>query len=200
MIGKLTGTVDYIGADHILLDVSGVGYKVFVTNELLMSRPAGMPISVFTEMIVREDQISLYGFQEMAEKEWFNLLQTVQGIGARMAISLLSSMSISELQMAILSEDDKAFKKISGIGAKIAQRIVIELKNKKEVSSSIHAFTPSTATDESTQVQDAIAALVGLGFSKTEAYHAVTQIKADNDNINIEDLIKHSLLKLSSLT
>lgn len=203
MIGKLTGRLDYIGSDYILLDVMGVGYKTFVTNDILVAKPVGSVVSLFIEMIVREDQISLYGFESMHEKDWFNLLQSVQGIGAKMALNILSAMPISTIQMAILSGDDKAFKQISGIGAKIAQRIVTELKNNKEITGVLPVSQHKAASGESiykSNTSDAIDALVGLGFARTDAFKVVTEMNGENDNIELEELIKHSLLKLSSLT
>ncbi|MCE2992938.1 MAG: Holliday junction branch migration protein RuvA [Alphaproteobacteria bacterium] len=203
MIGKLTGKLDYIGSDYILLDVMGVGYKAFVSSDVLVTKSIGSVLSLFIEMIVREDQISLYGFESMHEKEWFNLLQSVQGIGAKMALNILSSMPISSIQMAILSGDDKAFKQISGIGAKIAQRIVIELKNNKEIAgvvTMVQSQAAGSGVVYKSNTSDAIDALVGLGFARTDAFKVVTEMNGENDNIEIEELIKNSLLKLSSLT
>ena len=131
MIGKLTGLVDSSGDDWALIDVSGVGYQVFSSRRTLGRLPVrGDPVSLLIETHVREDHIHLYGFIDQAERDWFRLLGTVQGVGAKMALAILSALSPEELIQAIAAQDKTLLTRASGVGPKLAGRVVAELKDK----------------------------------------------------------------------
>ncbi|MDE3060994.1 MAG: Holliday junction branch migration protein RuvA, partial [Pseudomonadota bacterium] len=131
MIGKLRGLIDTIEDDSIVLDVGGVGYHVFCSGRTLAALPsAGEAAQLIIEMHVREDHIHLYGFPDVVEREWFRLLLTVQGVGNRIALAILSAYTPEQMARAVLARDIAAFKAISGIGPKLAERIVTELKDK----------------------------------------------------------------------
>jgi holliday junction DNA helicase RuvA len=209
MIGKLRGVVDGLEDDSILLDVSGVGYIVYCTADVIASAVVGKELQVYTEMIVREDQMSLYGFLSISEKRCFRLLQTVQGVGAKMALAILGLMDPSQLSRALLSEDIQAFRQVSGVGPKLAGRIVNELKGKEEVAiftgnisraPAIASTKPSYAAGDAVRsdVQDALSALANFGFMRSDAFRVVQQLKSDNDEMPLEELIKQSLVRLSN--
>src|SRR5438874_5533040 len=131
MIGKLTGTIDSYGEDFIIVDVGGVGYLVHCSARTLQALPAaGEPVSLAIETHVREDQIRLFGFLADAEREWFRLLQTVQGVGAKVALSVLGTLKPAELASAIAMRDKAMVARTPGVGSKVAERIVTELKDK----------------------------------------------------------------------
>ena len=131
MIGKLKGTIDEIGDDHVLVDVHGVCYEVFCSSRSLgRMGSVGEAVVLFIETYVREDQLKLFGFLSALEREWFNLLQSVQGVGAKVALAVLSTLTPSELANAIALQDKTAVSRAPGVGPKVAIRIVTELKNK----------------------------------------------------------------------
>ena len=131
MIGRISGKLNYISADHILVDVSGVGYILYVTQTTLANLPKlGNTVSVFTELVVKEDLLQLVGFITTTEKEWYKLLISVQGVGSKAALALLSQLPISTLSRAILLEDSSTITSAQGVGPKIAKRLVVELKGK----------------------------------------------------------------------
>ncbi|MCF6303299.1 MAG: Holliday junction branch migration protein RuvA, partial [Devosiaceae bacterium] len=131
MIGKLKGIVEHLGDDHVLIDVQGVCYLVFCSSRTMGALPgAGEVCSVFTEMMVREDMIRLHGFASENEKAWFGILLGVQGVGARVALAILSTLSPSEISSAIALQDKAMMGRASGVGPKLAQRLVTELKGK----------------------------------------------------------------------
>jgi holliday junction DNA helicase RuvA len=131
MIGKLSGLLDYITQDHILLDVNGVGYSVYISSQVMMSLPpVGSPLSLFIEMQMGEDFMRLYGFTSRHEREWFRLLLSVQGVGARVALSILSSLSTEALTRAIVLQDRALMSQAQGVGPKLATRLLMELKDK----------------------------------------------------------------------
>ena len=131
MIGKISGILSYKGIDHILIDVHGIGYEVFLSESTLAKlQTTGKRISVYTELIVREDLMQLVGFSTRQEREWYRLLTSVQGVGSKAALKILGTLQISMLSRSILIEDVNAIKASPGIGPKIAQRIVTELKDK----------------------------------------------------------------------
>ncbi len=205
MIGKLTGTIDSIEDDHLILEVNGIGYIVFCPSNTLSSLSKGQNLTFLIEMIVKEDQMSLYGFSDINQKKWFKLLQTIQGVGSRMALSILGFLNPDQLINAILSQDYNSFKQVSGIGAKLASRIVNELQNKESISSLSGALKPisnkgASSTQAVTQnniLMDAISALSNLGFNRSDAYKALTDIYNENNGILLEQLIKQGLAKLS---
>ena len=131
MIGKLTGRVDYRAEDHILLDVQGVGYVVYCTERTLMALPrSGEVISLYTDLLVREDLLQLFGFTSLVEKEWHRLLMSVQGVGAKASLAILGTLGPDGVSRAIALEDWNAVKAAKGIGPKTAQRVVLDLKDK----------------------------------------------------------------------
>lgn len=198
MIGKLTGKIDEIGEDSLILDVSGVGYKVFVSTETIatLSRNLGDITSLYIETHVREDHFHLYGFPNLEEKSTFNMLQTVSGIGARMALSILSQAMPSRIQGAIDSKDKSIFTKISGIGPKLADRMLVELKGKRFADSI--DIGPSVAPENIEIVEDAAGALVSLGIGKNEAVTLVKNIMQKDPNAAIDEIIKIALQQRSN--
>ena len=130
MIAKLRGILDMIGDGFVVLDVNGVGYRVFCSSKTIGKLKVGQEASLQIEMQVREDHIHLFGFADLAEKKWFSLLTTVQGVGAKVGLAILSALSTDELAMAVYAADSKAFTKAGGVGPKLAVRIVTELKGK----------------------------------------------------------------------
>ena len=182
MIGKLTGLVDSSGADWAIIDVAGVGYLVHCSGRALANLPGrGEPIGLLIEIHVREDHIHLYGFPEAAERDWFRLLSTVQGVGARMALAILSVLPPNELVQAIAAQDKRALTRANGVGPKLASRIVTELKDKagQFALGPAAALAGGAAAAANAGVpplsEDAISALVNLGYQRGEAFGAVAQ-------------------------
>jgi Holliday junction DNA helicase RuvA len=175
MIAKLSGIVDSVSRDHAVIDVNGVGYLVRCSTRTLGALPkSGGPVSLAVETLVREDAIDLYGFSAGNERDWFRLLTTVQGVGAKVALSILSTFGSDELAQAIMAQDKAMMSRADGVGPKLANRIVSELKDK--VSSG--GFAPIAQTAAATglpadAVADAISALVNLGYRRAEAMVAV---------------------------
>lgn len=192
MIGKLKGIVDSVERDHAIIDVAGVGYKVHCSIRLLdhLLKNLGNKAELFIETIVREDQISLLGFSTKIEQECFNKLTTVQGVGNKLALVILAALIPEKISLAIASEDNKAFSSITGVGPKLSNRIIAELKDKHMEFAA--EFVPTIVTDSSIQ-QDAIAALVNLGINKSEAYITVNKILAEKPDATISELIKFAL-------
>lgn len=198
MIGKLTGKVDSLAADHIILDVAGVGYLVHCPSSTLSKMAAGANVSLAVESKVSDDAIRLYGFSSTEERDWFRLLQTVQGVGARVALSLLSTLSVRELERAIVLGDKAVVGRAPSVGPKLAQRIVTELKDKApsvlkghEAGSNVHVLTPRTAEG------DAVAALVKLGYSQGSAVEAVMRAGQNLGEAPLDALIRESLRTLA---
>jgi len=193
MIGKLTGIIDHIGDDSLIIDVNGVGYHVFISMETLSeaSKNLRSEISLLIETHVREDHIHLYGFLNIEEKKTFNILQTVSGIGARMALSILSQASPSRIQGAIDAKDKTIFTRISGIGPKLADRMLIELKGKRFADSI--EINKDILQPDGEMVEDAAGALVNLGIGKAEATILVKNIMQTKPNAAIDEIIKIAL-------
>jgi len=200
MIAKLTGVVDSRSADTAIIDVGGVGYQVFCSSRSLNRLPAaGGAISLFVETHVREDHIHLYGFIDAAEREWFRLLTTVQGVGAKLALAILSVLSSSELTQAILVQDKASLARASGVGPKLASRIVAELKDKVGGIALGPVAPVAGATEPTGPVADAVSALINLGYRRTEAFGAVAQAaKRLGPNAALDVLIKAGLKELSA--
>ncbi len=179
MIGKLRGIIDSYGEDHIILDVNGVGYLVHCSARTQQALPArGETVTLAIETLVREDQISLYGFLTDTEREWFRLLQTVQGVGAKVALSVLGTLKPADLASAIATADKTAIKRAPGVGQKVAERIVTELKDKAPAYTALDpaVIRLSGAVDEKRAPQpvlDAVSALVNLGYGQPQAAAAV---------------------------
>ena len=179
MIGKLKGVVDSYGEDHVVLDVHGVGYLVHCSARTLQAlAPAGEAATLFIETFVREDMIRLYGFSSQAEKSWFLLLTNVQGVGAKVALAVLSVLSPSELANAVAVGDRAMVARANGVGPKVAARIVAELKDKAPGFSDVDPAVASLAGQLEERrapgpVADAVSALVNLGYAQLQASTAV---------------------------
>jgi len=202
MIGKLTGKVDYVGADHVIIDVGGVGYLVHCASSTLARLSVGTITSLAIETKVSEDAIRLYGFLTVDEREWFRLLQTVQGVGARVALSLLAALKLNELERAVVLGDKAAVGRAQGVGPKLATRIVTELKDK---APALAMQRSAEAGERITGLQaprpaesDAIAALVKLGYSQIAAGEAVARAGQNlGDSAALDVLIRESLRRLA---
>ena len=179
MIGKLKGLIDSYGEDYVILDVQGVGYQVHCASRTLQALPqAGEAAVLSIETYVREDQIKLFGFRSDMEREWFRLLQTVQGVGAKVALAVLSTLPPADLANAIALRDKAAISRTPGVGAKVAERIVAELKDKAPAFASVDpviAQLVGAVDDRSAPrpVSDAISALVNLGYGPPQASAAI---------------------------
>jgi len=203
MIGKLSGTIDSFKDNHVILDVNGVGYLVFASNRTLARIGSkGDPASLLIDTHVREDHIHLYGFADAAEQEWFRLLTSVQGVGAKVGLAILAVCPPEKLALIIASADKAAITQADGVGPKLGVRILTELKDKAgkmEVSGNINQSLAAPSEDASGVDNDAVSALVNLGYARADAYTAVSQAKAKtNDNESVEELIRVSLKELSS--
>src|SRR5271169_6366175 len=179
MIGKLSGIVDSVSEDGVILDVNGVGYLVQCPSSTLSRLSAGAHASLMIEMKVSEDAIRLYGFASAEEREWFRLLQTVQNVGARVALSVLSTLSARELERALALGDKAVLGRAQGVGPKLALRIVTELKDKApSMMLRGHAGEAPLAAPRGPE-GDAVAALVKLGYSQGVAAEAVARAARD---------------------
>ncbi|HEY2242843.1 MAG: Holliday junction branch migration protein RuvA [Xanthobacteraceae bacterium] len=179
MIGKLKGLIESYGQDSVIVDVSGVGYEVHCSARTLQELPGiGQPATLSIETHVREDQIRLFGFVTEIEREWFRLLQTVQGVGAKVALSVLGTLKPSELASAIAMRDKAMVARTPGVGPKVAERIVTELKDKAPAYTNVDpALVRLTgALDDKrapAPVTDAVSALVNLGYAQAQAAAAI---------------------------
>ena len=203
MIGKLKGTVDEIAEDHVILDVHGVGYVAFCSSRTLASLHAGEAAVLLIETFVREDMIRLYGFTTHLEREWFRLLQLVQGVGAKVALAVLSTLTTSELANAIALKDIAMVSRAPGVGKKVAERIVIELKAKApafagEAAAGIGLKQELGEGVAPAPVADAVSALVNLGYSRDVAANAVAAaLKSGGPEANSATLIRLGLKELA---
>lgn len=199
MIGKLKGIIDTISDTNLILDVNGVGYLVFAPQKTLSSISIGSPATFFIETIVREDSISLYGFSTSSEHEFFNLLTTVQGIGPKAGLAILSALTPNEISTAILSGDAKIFTTANGIGKKTAERIITELKDKvAKTNINIELSTITKTIKPNTIAEDAISALSNLGYTRSQSFETVMKIINKTPNIEMNDLIKLALKEINN--
>jgi Holliday junction DNA helicase RuvA len=204
MIGKLKGLIDSYGEDYVILDVQGVGYQVHCASRTLQALPSPGEAAVLSiETYVREDQIKLFGFRSDIEREWFRLLQTVQGVGAKVALAVLSTLSPSDLANAIALRDKVAVARTPGVGAKVAERIVSELKDKAPAFANVDPAVVklSGALDDARApraVADAISALVNLGYGQPQAAAAIAVASRDaGETAETAQLIRLGLKELS---
>jgi len=204
MIGKLRGIVDSYGEDYIILDVQGVGYQVHCSARTMQALPSpGEPATLSIETYVREDQIKLFGFTSDNERAWFRLLQTVQGVGAKVALSVLGTLKVPELAEAIAMRDKGTVQRAPGVGAKVAERIVTELKDKVPAFASIDpaAVHLAGALDEKRAprpVMDAVSALVNLGYGQPQAAAAIAAAsRSVGDAADTATLIRQGLKELA---
>ena len=217
MIAKLSGLLDSVSLDHLILDVNGVGYLVFGSRSTLSKLPEkGGTVSLYIETQIREDAFNLYGFADKAEQEWFKLLISVQGVGAKAALAILRAVPVDQLGFAIASQDKAAITQADGVGPKLATRIVTELKDKVdkiEISAEDFAAsgtkmdaqaagTADTSGGGSSSIDnDAVSALVNLGYGRTDAFAAVRQAREksnDNQPEDVGTLIRLALKELAS--
>lgn len=223
MIGKIAGRLDYRGTDHVLVDVRGVGYIVHVSDRTLAAMPrVGEAVALFTELLVREDLLQLFGFPTMLEKEWHKLLVTVQGVGAKAAMAILGTLGPEGVARAIALGDAKAIQAAPGVGPKIAQRVVLELKSKAPTVMAMGANPASTAgaveddviepvaavraavkVDNSAAAgraaasAEALSALINLGYGHGDAAQAVAQAAGEAPEAGTGVLIKAALKLLA---
>ncbi len=205
MIGKLKGLIDGFGDDFVHIDVNGVVYEVSCSAKTMAALPqVGHAAVIHTEMIVREDLIRLYGFFTETEKAWFTTLTTVQGVGARVALAILSVLTPSELASAIALQDKAMVGRANGVGPKLAVRIVTELKGKAPAIGGIDAgvLGLQAALGEGSaggNVTDAVSALVNLGYSSAQASAAIARVVGkEGDGVATDKLIRLGLRELSS--
>jgi Holliday junction DNA helicase RuvA len=204
MIGKLRGVIDTYRDDSILLDVHGVGYLVHCSARTLQALPpAGEAATLIIETWVREDQIRLYGFISEVEREWFMLLTDVQGVGARVALAVLSTLRTSELANAIALGDKAAVARTPGVGGKLAQRIVTELKDKAPAFASVDPAVVRLSGDLAEKrapqpVADAVSALVNLGYGEIQASAAISAaVQSAGEGATTQQLIRGALRELA---
>jgi Holliday junction DNA helicase RuvA len=204
MIGKLKGMIDSYGEDFVVVDVGGVGYVVHCSARTLQALPGeGEPAVLSIETYVREDQIRLFGFLSDVEREWFRLLQTVQGVGARVALSVLGTLAVADLASAVAMRDKAMIARSPGVGPKVAERIVTELKDKAPAFANIDpaVIRLSGAVDEKRAPQpvaDAVSALVNLGYGQPQAAAAIAAAARDaGEGADTGRLIRLGLRELS---
>jgi holliday junction DNA helicase RuvA len=178
LIAKLKGVVDSVDTDSAVIDVGGVGYLVSASSRTLRDLVAGGEATMLVETIVREDAIALYGFLETAERDWFRILTTVQGVGARVALSILSTLSPDEIARAIAAQDRATLSRPAGVGPKLAARLATELKDKAAAFGVAPAAkgAAAPAMPSGSINEDAVSALVNLGYKRVEAFGAVARV------------------------
>lgn len=207
MIAKLTGIVDSTGADWIVLDVNGVGYLLSCSNRTLSRLVVGERASLVVETFIREERIVLHGFGDQGEREWFRLLTTIQGVGARLALSILGVLDPDQLTRAIAAQDKTALIRADGVGPKVAARILNELKDKvgnltlgpaAATAAGAAKGAPPAVPGASPALADAVSALVNLGYGRSEAFGAVIAAgRIVGDGASVSDLIRQGLKELS---
>lgn len=201
MIGKLTGRLDTISNNGAIIDVAGVGYSVFASSRTLNQLGSvGEVVTVLVETHVREDHIHLYAFYSDDEKRWFQTLQTVQGVGSKAALAILSVLNSDDIMNSLLSEDKTMFVRADGVGQKLASRIVSELKDKVDgVFVSDLSNTEIIKNQDNALLADAVSAMVNLGFSRFEAQKAVSQASSEPTNTEtLDKLVAATLKELAS--
>jgi Holliday junction DNA helicase RuvA len=203
MIGKLKGIVDSLGEDFLILDVHGVGYVVQCSSRTLQNLPRpGEAVALSIETQVREDAIRLYGFDSDSERDWFRLLQSVQGVGAKVALALLGILGAADLSQAIVLQDKTAVSRAPGVGPKLAARIVAELKDKAPASGTFEPIAISLANTIEARLpngaEDAVSALINLGYGRPQAIAAVAaSVKTLGSEADAGALIRQGLKELA---
>ena len=210
MIGRIKGQIIEKKSDNVVIDVHGIGYVVYVTEKtarsLTLDNQSG-GISLYSELIVKEDLLQLVGFLTQTEKDWFNLLRSVQGIGAKVALTILNTLDTDELLRAIRVKNELAFSSVSGIGSRMAQRLVVELSGRKDLIALEDEETGEIKDESSEQTigiikrkeiqQDALSALQNLGFKPAEAKSAIDKILTLKDLNDASLLVKEALRSLA---
>ncbi len=204
MIGKLRGIIDTYGEDYVIVDVGGVGYLVHCSARTLQALPAqGEAVTLAIETHVREDQIKLFGFSSDLEREWFRLLQTVQGVGTKVALAILSTLKPADLASAIALRDKAAITRSPGVGPKVAERVVTELKDKAPAYADVDpaVIRLSGAVDENRApkpIADAVSALVNLGYGHPQAAAAIAAAaRSAGEGAETKQLIRLGLKELA---
>ena len=216
MIGKVAGRIDYIAEDHVLIDVKGIGYLVYCSERTLRSLPrAGEAVALYTDLLVREDNLQLFGFTSLVEKEWYRLLLTVQGVGAKASLAMLSALGPDGVSRAIALGDWGAVKAAKGIGPKTAQRVVMELKDKApaimalgagpapdigqddDVLEDIAPMSAPVAQVGGAAQSEALSALSNLGYAPSEAASAIAQAQENGGGEDTAALIRQALRLLA---
>lgn len=215
MIAKLTGILDSSDGGEVVIDVGGIGYLVFCSARTMAALPAiGDRLSLAIETHIREDHIHLYGFDDSVSRDWFRLLQSVQGVGAKVALGLLSVLQPDEMALAVAAQDAAAFARASGVGPKLAKRITMELKDRVPVfgggeflvAGGAGGAGTAASANNATAMADAVSALTNLGYRPADAQGAVGKAIAnsatgdkqdDQDNYDTEALIRGALLVLA---
>lgn len=215
MIGKITGRIDYRAADHVLIDVRGVGYLVFCSDRTMAGLPGvGEVVALFTDLVVREDLMQLFGFPTLAEKEWHRLLTSVQGVGAKASLAILGTLGPDGVSRAIALGDWNAVKAARGVGPKIAQRVVLDLKDKAPSMMAMGGTVAQATGDATAEVvetlvaspilpatssaqADALSALGNLGYGPGDAAGAVAQAAGEMPQADTTALIRAALKLLA---
>ena len=194
MIAYLDGTLSYKEASYAIIDIQGLGYEVFISLQTYATLPGGgAPVKLFIHHNFREDNQTLFGFATADEKSLFRELIAITGVGPNTALGMLSSMSPQDLRLAIMSENVRAIQAIKGIGAKTAQRIILELKDKMKKSGMLPG-TPTYRQQAGNPVrEEALAALVALGFPRPSAEKSVDDILYADSTLSVEDIIRKAL-------
>lgn len=222
MIAKLRGVIDTIGDDYCIVDVGGVGYLVFASAKTLGKLVRGKQYCLLIETVVREDSISLFGFYDAWEKEWFLTLTKVQGVGAKVCLSILSVLSPAQLSQAVAAQDKNSFTRASGVGPKLAARLVTELKdkivtvpweatsigdlsqgenmNEQQATEATENYEDNliARADDPSKMEDAISAMVNLGYQRLESYQAVNKASAANPDADVTGLIRLALKEFAN--
>ena len=202
MIARLRGRLDGIAEDHAVVDVGGVGYLVVCSARTLAGLPGmGEAVDLHIETQVRAESITLYGFRDPAERVWFRLLQTVQGIGGRVALAVLSVLGPEELARAVAAQDKAALGRASGVGPRLAARIVSELRERLvDLPAPAGAVPAAPVTGASGPAADAISALINLGYGRSEAHAAIAKAAASlGEQAAVDALIRSGLQELASV-
>lgn len=227
MIAKLKGIIDNIGEDCCIIDVNGVGYLVNMSSRSLSKLKQGEYASLLIETVIKEDSITLFGFQNPWEKEWFNTLTKIQGVGGKVCLSILSALSPAQLSQAVAAQDKSSFLRASGVGPKLAARLVTELKDKivtipveymnssdldetiksdtdKETTGTKEKNKTNSYTQESdnktyNNTEDVTSALTNLGYQKIDAYRVATEICLNNPDADLGTLIRLALKEFNQL-
>lgn len=224
MIGKIAGILDFRGPDHVLIDVRGVGYIVHVSDRTLSGMPPlGQAVALYTELVVREDLLQLFGFTSMIEKEWHKLLTSVQGVGPKAALAMMGALGADGVARAINLGDARAIQSAQGVGPKLAQRVILELKSKApslmalggslsaaassddvvveapQAPAPRKAASPAQAASNAraTAMADALSALTNLGYGTGDAASALATISEANPDADTQSLIRAALKALA---
>ena len=211
MIAKLRGIIDTLEEDRAIVDVNGVGYLVYASAKTLGRLTRGQETSLWIETVVREDSISLFGFLHPLEKEWFLTMTKVQGVGAKVCLNILSVLTPAQLALAVAAQDKASFARAGGVGPKLAARIVSELKGKTVslatddvgvlaagMAEEEESTTPVLPTEQPPAAEDAVSALVNLGYQRPEAFRAVSLAAGKNPEADVGQLIKLALKEFAN--